>query len=212
MNIDGSGTINIGDTVCSISLTTKVFARFLTDDIILIGNKIYRLQNDNLIEMQEIVGTINHINRYNSLILNENTLNWFLTEGTTRLVSANYNNSKILNNTDDATALETDIKLGKTAYVNGKKIVGSYTETNITPTELLEDWENIEVIKYGLGVSGITYRLECNKLEGPIYLDENSVIELSYGELQLAEYLGLTPDKIKAGETILGIEGTYKGE
>lgn len=210
---DSSGTINTGNEVAFILSKNKVQARFIADDIILIGSILYKLTENNLDELQAIEGAINHVNRYNSLILNGNTLNWFLTNGVERLSYIYYDNAKLLNNTDDANALETDIKLGKTAYVNGKKIVGSYIE-NAAPeaTELLENWENIEVVKYGLGVSGITYRLECNKLEGPVYLDENSVIELSYGELQLAEYIGLTPDKIKAGETILGIEGTYTGE
>ena len=35
-------------------------------------------------------------------------------------------------------------------------------------------------------------------------------LNVSYSEL--ANYIGLTADKIKEGETILGITGTYTGE
>ncbi len=44
-------------------------------------------------------------------------------------------------------------------------------------------------------------------------MSNNSKIQttVSLNKAQIAAAIGLTADKIKAGETILGIEGTYNG-
>ena len=43
-------------------------------------------------------------------------------------------------------------------------------------------------------------------------LDSNLNMEFSTSYSNVAEAIGLTPDKIKSGETILGVTGTYTGE
>lgn len=180
---DGSGTMNIGNTLYKIEHISKSFARFLADDIILIGNIIYKLDDGSLTVLQQISGTINHINRYNSLILNGSTLNWFLTEGTKRLVSVYYNNSKILNNTDDATALASHILQGETAYVNEVKVKG--TMPNNESLNFIPSIES-QLIPKGY-IDGGTIAAVTSSI------DKNIIAE-----------------NIKEGVSILGVEGTLK--
>lgn len=77
------------------------------------------------------------------------------------------------------------------------------------PTELLQLNAN-EVMRKGLGAAGIV--LSVSGLEFPVYLDNNSTIEIETSQEAIAEAFGITPDIIKAGETVLGISGTYTGE
>lgn len=182
---DGSGTMNVGNTLYKIEHASKSFARFLADDIILIGNIIYKLDDGSLTVLQQISGTINHINRYNSLILNDSTLNWFLTEGTKRLVSVYYNNSKILNNTDDATALASHILQGETAYVNEVKVKGTMPNNR---TLNYDSSQEDQIIPEGYTAGGTIKAVTSS-------IDEN-----------------IKAENIKEGITILGITGTYKGD
>lgn len=77
------------------------------------------------------------------------------------------------------------------------------------PTELLQ-LSATEVMRKGLGAAGIV--LSASGLEFPVYLDNNSTIEIEASQEAVAEAFGITPDIIKAGETVLGISGTYTGE
>ena len=62
---------------------------------------------------------------------------------------------------------------------------------------------------YEVNVGVMMVRGEKN----PIYMDaENSSVKIKLPESTLANNIGLTANKIKAGETILGITGTYTGE
>lgn len=182
---DGSGTMNVGNTLYKIEHASKSFARFLADDIILIGNIIYKLDDGSVTVLQQISGTINHINRYNSLILNGSTLNWFLTEGTKRLVSVYYNNSKILNNTDDATALASHILQGETAYVNEVKVKGTMPNNG---TLNYNSSQEDQIIPEGYTAGGTIKAVTSS-------IDEN-----------------IKAENIKEGVSILGITGTLSGE
>ena len=134
---------------------------------------------------------------------NTNLLPQNLKEGVTCLGVTGTMKSGI--DTSDATATINDIAQDKTAYVNGEKITGtlkklfelSYIVNNVVwtdETDLNQLRLDIPLLGDGIVTSNQT----------------KTVVILHYDKL--AEEIGLTADKIKAGETILGITGTYTGE
>ncbi|WP_288886930.1 hypothetical protein [uncultured Eubacterium sp.] len=98
--------------------------------------------------------------------------------------------------TSDADAVAGDLAEGKTAYVNGEKITG-----------------NVAVIESNSGVT--TGEFQNSPYIIPIF-DEDKLIRAGGGpiinETALANKILLSADKIKQGETILGIEGTVVPE
>lgn len=106
--------------------------------------------------------------------------------------------------TSDANAIDSDISNGKTAYVNGEKITGNLplfpnTRTFAIDGGIINDTENNKL--------KITTMNSTKQI-----LDSNLNMEFSTDYSNVAEAIGLTADKIKAGEIILGITGTYTGE
>lgn len=102
--------------------------------------------------------------------------------------------------TSDANATSGDILVDKTAYVNGQKITGtlplfSNTRTFTATGDVVLDAENSKV---KLSTTNNTKQI----------IDNNVVIEISADYSTIATAIGLTADKLKAGETILGIVGT----
>lgn len=106
--------------------------------------------------------------------------------------------------TSDADATAENIEINKIAYTNGQKITGTLP--------LFPNSRTFTV--YG----GITNDTENSKLTISTIntlkqiLDSNLNMEFSASYSNVAGAIGLTPDKIKSGETILGITGTYTGE
>ena len=106
--------------------------------------------------------------------------------------------------TSDATATSNDILYPKTAYVNGQKVIGNLPLFPNTRTFTVDN-------------AGVTNNADDNQLTFSTIntlkqtLDSNLNMNFSANYTDIATAIGLTADKIKAGETILGIIGTYTG-
>lgn len=102
--------------------------------------------------------------------------------------------------TSDADATSDDITRGKIAYVNGQKVVGDvfrhleHSSWSLTDTQWSINQNNGVLIPFT-----DTTMFESGS---SIYIDNN----------QIKTKAGITPEKIKLGETIFGITGTYEGD
>lgn len=116
--------------------------------------------------------------------------------------------------TTDATATASDILKDKTAYVKGVKLIGTYENTNLNP-DVTYTADNDPYIfskannfEYSNGTSMYITSPVINK---SIYAESGCQLQILIELEDLANYIGLTADKIKNGEEILGIVGTYTG-
>lgn len=104
--------------------------------------------------------------------------------------------------TSDATATADEIVKGKTAYINGEKVTGTFLLSSGTTKIVYGD--KVELVD-GLTVR---FRMDFDKIEG---FQKGSYLMLQADIDSLRNAIGLTADKIKKGETILGVAGTYEG-
>lgn len=103
--------------------------------------------------------------------------------------------------TSDANAAAVNIEINKTAYVNGEKIIGSLPLNNTT---LVVD--NAEI-----SLDGENNKLEMNSTNSTKQIIDNNVnMKFNANYSDVATTIGLTPDKIKRGETILNVAGNVQ--
>lgn len=105
--------------------------------------------------------------------------------------------------TSDATAVTSDIAQNKTAYVNGQKITGTIVETSSVSgsgTVTVEQTPDISQIKIN--------RYSPNKL----ILENQATIENTATYQEVATAINLTGDKIKSGEEVLQVTGTFTSD
>lgn len=103
-------------------------------------------------------------------------------------------------NTSDATATAEDISLNKTAYANGQKITGS-----------LPLFPNSRTFTVDGGVTNDTEnnRIQISTINSTKQtLDRNLNMEFNGEYSDVANAVGLTPEKLVKGNTILNVEGT----
>lgn len=203
-------------SVKTFSIPTD-FVRFATDTILFIisnGNiTLYDFMNNKYIQTVNIPGTIKNVSAANNgNILYILSTDGLFTMGTNYIVSlTRLGNTYII--TNDGNVEASDIPENKIAYSNGSKIIGSlpevtnevnYTSGNI----LLDDDQQI------ISVQASPYQGVQDTIYGGMgYIVRDGYIPVvsdTYSDL--ANNIGLTADKIKVGETILGIDGIYTSD
>ena len=156
----------------------------------------------------------------------ENTLDWIQSDKNKNLLPENLKQGvtclgvegtmQVGLDTSDATATIFDIVYGKTAYGPNGKMTGTimnnasyspiFVDTNVNVStkqvqKSLEDPTMVDVLEFS-----------NQNLNESVQKSLYTSIELNAEFADVANVIGLTADKIKAGETILGITGTYTGE
>lgn len=112
--------------------------------------------------------------------------------------------------TSDATATENDIVAGTTAYVDGVEILGNIEDQRAGEIEATVDSSSVSG---GTDLSIIT-RLVCECASDSVAINGDTDVVINNIDLTdstITNGIGLTANKIKVGETILGITGTYAG-
>lgn len=104
--------------------------------------------------------------------------------------------------TSDADALSSDIKSGKSGYVNGVKVEGTLSVQE-NDTEMSTQNTSGVITEDGLTVSGNFTNFETGTV-----INNTQTIKSKLATSTLASLLGLTSDKLKEGITICGVEGT----
>lgn len=107
--------------------------------------------------------------------------------------------------TSDANATADDIARGKTAYVNGEKIIGNiYTLGSTSGTTVDANGDVFALPDYNSGMIRATHSFS----DEAWLIRQNGQVnyDITYGKIRNA--IKLTGEQIKLGETVLGVEGT----
>lgn len=104
--------------------------------------------------------------------------------------------------TSDANATLLDIAENKTAYVNGEKIIGTLTDHRNNGVVGINTISSIDADATS------TMMIIYTKQFDDIVADSSTNFNVNMEKSKMAEAIGLTNDKLKLGESILGIEGS----
>ena len=139
---------SIGNTLLELTTTSFVYGAcvWLADDIFLWQYGVYKIiSNDNIVKLYDT--NISNISRGLNdfyLIDNNNKQKFIMTGNTINVPVQVTLNNNILYNTQTANVTKEDIPLGKIAYTNTGKIIGTLqTDTGKNYTELLTTANNI---------------------------------------------------------------------
>lgn len=110
--------------------------------------------------------------------------------------------------TSDANATASDIADGKTAYVNGQKITGNVKDLNqnVPYSGLFQD-TTVQYVKIG---NSLKVRTRTNR--NILVREWTPRLEIGVSGSSVVQEIGLSADKLKKDEVVLGITGTYEGE
>ncbi len=103
--------------------------------------------------------------------------------------------------TSDATATTSDLLKDKTAYVNGEKIVGII--------DTITDNINLDANSVSIPLDNESIVAVTGTVNTTGVITNTLPIQINATGDQVAAAIGLAPELIKVGTTIMGIEGTY---
>lgn len=111
--------------------------------------------------------------------------------------------------TSDANATASDIAKGKTAYVNGEKITGNIFTVVSNNNQTVDANGSVhDLSDYNGGIIRASHEFS----DKAWLIRKNGQINYDIQYSKISNAIGLTADKIKSGETVLGVEGTYEGD
>ena len=113
---------------------------------------------------------------------------------------------KIDTYTEDATVVAEDIEKGKIAYAKGEKVIGSLETLGKASQAFMEA---LSITDYA-GTNTTKIRLTVPYLEDKKIIKAPLQIFVDMDKILVASQLGITPEKIVEGNTILGVQGTGK--
>lgn len=155
--------------------------------------------------------------RVDGAMANNGAVTSTLTAGTSYTIPAGYHNGsgKITANNlasqTNATATAPQILSGQTAYVNGNKITGNMPNLSSNSSISYENGNSTKVIVGDQAFGPITNTdgtnrvlIRYNNTNG--FVTGNTLVGVSTSNM--ASQLGITSDKIVAGNTICGVNGT----